>query len=355
MAFILSAQTGNSAQGKQLFEGKGNCLHCHSVNGRGGSLGPDLSQIGVMRTRQSLRLAITDPNAEIYQEYFTVVVETKAGQHLEGIALNEDDISIQLRDMDGNPRSFLKDEVNSLHREERSLMPAYAGKLMASEIDDLVYYLRTLRGTTYTKAVPRTREIARVTENFGWLTRPERVADERPDTLVQSLEIREGSIVADLGSGSGFFTWRLADKVGPRGKVLAVDVQGSMLDLTMQEVRKHGLKNVQAVLGTEGDPKLQESSVDLVFIANSYHEFAEPEAILAAVRRSLKPDGRLVVIEYAKENTFVPVATAHKMTIEEMRSEIEPAGFELERILDFLPMQHGLIFTKRAQDGGAKR
>jgi ubiquinone/menaquinone biosynthesis C-methylase UbiE len=116
-----------------------------------------------------------------------------------------------------------------------------------------------------------------------------------------------------------------------------------MLDL----IAKRNLANVELVLGGERDPRLPEVAVDLVLIANAYHEFSEPEAILAVVRRRLKRDGRLVVLEYAKENSHVPVSDLHKMSIDEIRSEIEPVGFQLDRVLDILPMQHGLIFTKQ--------
>ena len=349
LSCVLAAMAADAGAGEVIFKGKGGCLRCHSVDNHGGSVGPDLSEIGVMRAPQSLRLAITNPDAEIYREYFTVVIETKDGKRLEGIALNEDDISIQLRDVNGTPRSFLKTDLKQVRREERSLMPSYAKTLSSSDIDDVVAYLRTLRGASFTgRAAPaRPREIARVTENIEWLNRPERDADERPDTLLDALQIRPGTTVADLGAGTGYFTWRLAQRAGPAGKVFAVDVQQTMLDLVAEEVRKHNLANVELVLGSERDPRLPAGALDLVFIANSYHEFSEPELIMAAVHRSLKPNGRLVVIEYAKENTVVPVAPAHKMTIEQMRSEIEPVGFELDRILDFLPMQHGLIFTKR--------
>ena len=349
LSCVLAAIAADPAAGEAIFKSKGGCLRCHSVDNRGGSLGPDLSEIGVMRTPQSLRLAITDPDAEIYREYFTVVIETNDGKRLEGIALNEDDISIQLRDVNGAPRSFLKANLKHVGREQRSLMPSYATSLSSFEIDSLVAYLRTLRGASFgaSRSPARGREIARVTENIDWLNRPERDADERPDTLLDALQIPPGASIADVGAGSGYFTWRLARKVGPAGKVFAVDVQQTMLDLVAKEVKKHNLANVEPVLGSERDPRLPEGALDLVFIANSYHEFSEPEAIMAAVRRSLKPNGRLVVIEYAKENSFVPVAPAHKMTIEDMRAEIEPVGFELDRILDFLPMQHGLVFTVR--------
>ena len=164
---------------------------------------------------------------------------------------------------------------------------------------------------------------------------------------MKALEIRGGARVADLGAGTGYFTWRLAREVGPEGRILAVDIQPSMLDLAAQAVRQHGLLNVDYVLATPRDAKLPAASLDMVFIAYSYHEFADPETTMEAVRRTLKPGGRLVVVEYAKENTLAPASPLHKMSFDELRSEIEPMGFDLDRILDFLPMQHGLIFTVR--------
>src|SRR6476659_4377880 len=182
---------GDTAAGRMLFLGKGGCVKCHSIENRGGSVGPNLSEIGLSRGPESLRLAIVDPDAEIYEEYFTVVAVTKGGQRIEGIALNEDDLSIQLRDAGGNPRSFLKENLTELKREERSLMPSYASKLSASEIGNLIAYLRTLKGAPVAprSGIERTREIARVSENLTWLTRPDRDADERPETLLDALQI----------------------------------------------------------------------------------------------------------------------------------------------------------------------
>src|SRR5712691_8439980 len=129
LALLLALD--DASAGKAIFYGKGGCVNCHSIQNRGGSVGPDLSEIGIRRTPESLRLAIVDPDAEIYNEYFTVIAVTKLGQRIEGIALNEDDISIQLRDARGNLRSFLKENLKELRREQRSLMPSYASKLSA--------------------------------------------------------------------------------------------------------------------------------------------------------------------------------------------------------------------------------
>jgi ubiquinone/menaquinone biosynthesis C-methylase UbiE len=188
------------------------------------------------------------------------------------------------------------------------------------------------------------RDIAPPSENAAFFDRPERDAEERPDQLLDALQMPRGATVADIGSGTGYFTWRLAQRAGPSGKVLAVDVQSQMLDRTKAAVDRHQLKNVEYVLATDRDPRLPERALDLVFIAYAYHEFSDPEAIMAAVKRSLKPGGRVVILEYAKESNIAPASPLHKMSFEEIRREIEPMGFVIDRLLDFLPVQHGVVF-----------
>ena len=162
--------------------------------------------------------------------------------------------------------------------------------------------------------------------------------------LIAALDIPAGATVADIGSGTGYFTWRLAEKVGASGRVLAVDVQQRMLDLTRAAVEQRNLRNVDYVLATDDDPRLPENAIDLVFIAYAYHEFTNPEKVMAAVRKSLKPGGRVAILEYAKESNIAPASPLHKMSFEEIRREIEPMGFTIDRLFDFLPVQHGVIF-----------
>jgi putative heme-binding domain-containing protein len=333
------------AAGKALFEGAGQCLTCHSVDDLGGSLGPDLSWVGVLRTPDVLRRALTDPNAQVARRYLTVVAETKAGQMIEGIRLNEDDYSIQIRDTGGDLRSFVKADLKSLNREQRSLMPSYAGKLSAGDIDRLVSYLGSLRKLWALEPGEREREIAPATENAPFFDRPDRDKEERPDLLLGALAIKPGETVADIGSGTGYFTWRLARQVGPKGKVYAVDIQQSMLDLTRQAVARQKLTNVEYVLATDSEPRLPVASLDFAFIAYAYHEFADPVQTMGAIRRALKPSGRVLVLEYAKESSIAPAAPLHKMSFEEIRREIEPLGFVVDQLLDFLPVQHGVVFT----------
>ena len=177
-----------------------------------------------------------------------------------------------------------------------------------------------------------------------WLTRPERVREEQPDRLVRALKIPKGAVVVDLGAGVGYFTWRLARQVGPSGKVIAVDIQQRMLDLLTRNMARRGIRNVEIVLGAEDDPRLPEGKADLVLLVDVYHELARPQAIMRRVRRSLKPDGRLVLVEYRKEDPTIPIHPLHKMTVGEARAEIEPVGFRFHELMSFLPRQHVIVF-----------
>jgi SAM-dependent methyltransferase len=235
-------------------------------------------------------------------------------------------------------------------REARSLMPSYASQLSAGEIESVVAWLASLKGAIVQPGdeFPRKRAIAPLSERIDWLTRPDRDDDERPNAVLDSLRIPEGATVADVGAGAGYFTWRLARRVGNKGEVFAVEIQPKMLDLIAADLKERNIANVELVLGRENDPRLPEGAVDLVFIANAYHEFAEPEAMLTAIRRSLKPDGRAVVLEYRREDVYSPVEQLHKMTLHDVRAEMESMGFETQQILDIVPIQHFLIFRKRA-------
>ena len=190
------------------------------------------------------------------------------------------------------------------------------------------------------------RQIAPVMSvaHADWLTRPERDAEEQPDRVVQALQIPRGGTVVDLGAGVGYFTWRLARQVGTEGRVLAVDIQQGMIDRLERNLAEKGIRNVEAILASEDDPRLPRGEVDLVLVVDVYHELQQPEKTIEHVRRSLKPDGRLVLIEYRKEDPSIPIHPLHKMTVEEVRSELEPMGFRLVKLLEFLPRQHIFIF-----------
>jgi ubiquinone/menaquinone biosynthesis C-methylase UbiE len=183
----------------------------------------------------------------------------------------------------------------------------------------------------------------------GWLVRPERETEEAPDKALDAIVIARGATVADIGAGAGYITWRLAERVGPEGKVYANDIQPEMLRLLRKNMADRHLTNVEPVLGAEDDPKLPAARMDLVLLVDVYHEFTEPEKMLRKIRESLKPDGRLVLLEYRKEDPNVPIRPEHKMSVAEVRAEVEPEGFRFEKTLETLPRQHILIFRKSAQ------
>ncbi len=187
------------------------------------------------------------------------------------------------------------------------------------------------------------------TGGAGWLVRPEREAEEQPDTALDALEIRHGAMVADIGAGAGYMTWRLAERVGPAGKVYANDIQPGMLDLLRRNMAGRNIGNVETVLGTADDPRLPRSALDLVLLVDVYHAFSEPEPMLRHIRESLKPDGRMVLLEYRAEDPNVPIRPEHKMTVAQVKAEVEPEGFRLVRVIETLPRQHIVIFRKSVQ------
>jgi ubiquinone/menaquinone biosynthesis C-methylase UbiE len=192
------------------------------------------------------------------------------------------------------------------------------------------------------------RRIAQVMGVGGseWLVRPEREAEEHPDQALDALKIPAGATVADIGAGVGYFAWRLAARVGPGGVVYGEDIQQGMLDQLERNMRERHIANVRSVLGTIEDPKLPKSAVDLVLLVDVYHEFSEPEKMLDRIRESLKPGGRLVLLEYRGEDPKVPIKPEHKMTVKQVRAEVEPEGYRFEESIEVLPEQHIIVFRK---------
>jgi ubiquinone/menaquinone biosynthesis C-methylase UbiE len=180
-----------------------------------------------------------------------------------------------------------------------------------------------------------------------WLVRTERGTEEAPDKALDAIALSKGDVVADIGAGVGYFTWRMAERVGLTGKVYANDIQPAMLEKLQKNVAARGLTNVIPVLGSEADPKLPVGKLDLALLVDVYHEFSQPQKMLAGIRESLKPSGRLVLLEYRKEDPSVPIKLEHKMTVKEVRAEIEPEGFKFETSLETLPRQHILTFRPK--------
>jgi SAM-dependent methyltransferase len=184
-------------------------------------------------------------------------------------------------------------------------------------------------------------------QGADWLERTERDDEEAPDVALGVLKIAKGATVADIGAGSGFITERLAVRVGPGGKVLANDVQPQMLELLARRLARKKIGNVTLVQGTIDDPKLAPESVDLALMVDVYHEFSQPQAMLRHLREALKPGGRLVLLEYRKEDPSIPIRPEHKMSVAEAKLEVEAEGFTLSKVDESLPRQHILIFTAK--------
>jgi precorrin-6B methylase 2 len=195
------------------------------------------------------------------------------------------------------------------------------------------------------------REISQVMGHLGagWLERPEREEEERTDLLLEALRLRPGDVVADFGAGSGYFTWRIAQRVGPSGRVYAVEVQPLMLELLQANLTRRGLADrMLPVLGTASDPKLPEASCDLILLVDVYHELEFPFEVTAALARALKPGGRLVLVEYRGEDPEVPIKPLHKMTVVQVRRELAVHPLEFVENLGVLPRQHLLVFRRPA-------
>jgi ubiquinone/menaquinone biosynthesis C-methylase UbiE len=182
-----------------------------------------------------------------------------------------------------------------------------------------------------------------------WLFRPEREQEEQPDAMLDALKIRPGSTVADIGAGAGYTSLRLSKRVGPKGTVLATDLQPEMLQMLRANARQAGVTNIKPIRCTQADPKLPEGQVDLALMVDVYHEASDPEALLRGVRKALKPGGRLVLVEFRAEDPDVPIKPEHKMTLAQVRKEVEPRGFTFKESLEFLPWQHIILFEKPAE------
>src|SRR5579862_3895034 len=193
------------------------------------------------------------------------------------------------------------------------------------------------------------RQIAGVmgVQGADWLNRPEREKEENPEGALDALNIRPGMVVADVGAGTGYMSLRLAKRVGPTGRVYANDLQPEMLRRLQENAARAGLTNIETVQGEEADPKLPAGRMDLVLLVDVYHEFSKPREMIDKIRESLNPDGRLVLLEYRKEDPNVPIREEHKMTVAEVKAELEPQGFVLSKVIETLPRQHILILTKR--------
>jgi ubiquinone/menaquinone biosynthesis C-methylase UbiE len=192
------------------------------------------------------------------------------------------------------------------------------------------------------------REIAQVMGHQGadWLERAERKEEEQPDKMIDQLGLRSGNVVADIGAGTGYMSRRLAARVNPGGKVLAVDIQPEMLELLTNKMAALGVTNVEPVLGTVSDPGLPADSVDLVLMVDVYHEFDFPYEMMSAISRSLKKSGRVIFVEFRGEDPDVPIKPLHKMTEAQVRKEMAGLPIHWVGTSEILPRQHIITFAR---------
>lgn len=193
------------------------------------------------------------------------------------------------------------------------------------------------------------REISRVMgwQGASWLERAEREREERTDLLLQALALKPGMVVADIGAGTGYLSRRMSRAVEPAGKVLAVEVQPQMVRLLERLAAQEGLGNIVPVLGADNDVRLATASVDLAILVDVYHELSYPYEVLESLVASLKPDGRIVFVEYRAEDPRVPIKALHKMSEFQIRREAQVHALTWERTVDVLPWQHMVVFRKR--------
>ncbi len=191
------------------------------------------------------------------------------------------------------------------------------------------------------------REIAFVMghQAINWLERSNRESEEAPSKAVAALALKPTDVIADIGAGSGYYTFRMAPLV-PKGKVVAVDIQPEMIDFLEKKEKKLGFTNVEAHLGEVDDTKLPPESIDAALMVDAYHEFSHPREMMQSLFKALKPGGRIILLEYRAEDPTVPIKPLHKMTEAQSRKEMEVVGLKWQATHDFLPWQHFMVYVK---------
>lgn len=193
------------------------------------------------------------------------------------------------------------------------------------------------------------REIAQVTGPGGipWFERADREQQEHSADLLAALHLHPGQIVADIGAGSGYYSFRIARELGPAGKVLAVELQRPMLDALSTSAAALHLANVRVVAASEDDPHLAPGSIDLALFVDVYHELAWPYEVITHVRQALRPGGQIVFVEYRKEDPALAIKELHKMSLRQLDREMRAVGLYRVRTVESLPMQHIAFYRPR--------
>jgi SAM-dependent methyltransferase len=222
-----------------------------------------------------------------------------------------------------------------------------AKKQVDSKKQESIYETRIIHSPDGIGKFYMQREIAQVMGHLGagWLERPEREKEERPDVVIKAMNLKPSDVVADIGAGTGYFSFRIAPFIA-QGKVLAVDIQPEMLEFLNEGKREKKISNVDGVLGTIENPNLPENSVDAALMVDAYHEFSHPREMMMNLVKSLKAGGRVVLIEYRGEDDDVPIKPLHKMTEAQVKKEMAAVGLVWRETKTGLPWQHIFVFEK---------
>jgi len=192
------------------------------------------------------------------------------------------------------------------------------------------------------------REIAKVMGHpaINWLERGNREDEESPSLALQLMDLQPDEVIADIGAGSGYYSFRLA-KLIPEGQVIAVDIQAEMIDYLNQQKQSQGVMNVTAHQSEIDHTCLDPESIDSALMVDAYHEFSHPHEMLRSLHEALRPGGRIILLEYRAEDPTVPIKPLHKMTEAQVKRELAASGFTWENTYHDLPWQHLMIFRKR--------
>lgn len=191
------------------------------------------------------------------------------------------------------------------------------------------------------------REIALVmgSSNYSWLDRNSRPQEENTQLAIDKIQIAPTGVIADIGAGTGYYTFKLAPKI-PKGKVYAVEIQEQMIDILKSRIKKLQINNVEVIKGGIKSPNLPDKSVDLAIMVDVYHEFEYPVEMLQSIKKALKNDGKILLIEYKGEDREVAIRPLHKTTVAQLSKELGANGFKLDYNGQFMPIQHFLLFKK---------
>lgn len=210
-----------------------------------------------------------------------------------------------------------------------------------------VYEQRTIHNLNGIGKYYMGREIAQVMGHTGagWLERPNREAEEQPSKIISVLNLKPNDVVADIGAGTGYMSFRIAPLL-TAGKVIAIDIQPEMLDIIEFFKKEKNISNVEPVLATLTNPNLPPASIDLALMVDAYHELEYPQEVMQGIVKALKPSGRVVLVEYRGENPFITIKRLHKMTQKQVRKEMQAVGLVWRETKNLLPQQHLMVFEK---------